>query len=131
MQEEDSKRFVIDASFMLTHLLPDESVSRVDEFFIRYRNGNLRLVSSPLLPLEVANGLRSGVPKRLTKHQALAVFTDFTGYGIELKEIAEKEVLLLSLEKGLTVYDASYVWLSREENIPLLSLDTKLAKLAR
>lgn len=38
-----------------------------------------------------------------------------------------KEVLLLSLEKGLTFYDAAYIFQCRKLNLPLVTNDRKMA----
>jgi predicted nucleic acid-binding protein len=36
-------------------------------------------------------------------------------------------VLILSLEKGLTFYDAAYIFQSQKLNLPLLTNDRKMA----
>lgn len=38
-----------------------------------------------------------------------------------------KKVLILSLEKGLTFYDAAYIFQSQKLNLPLLTNDRKMA----
>lgn len=42
-----------------------------------------------------------------------------------------KNVLLLSLEKGLTFYDAAYIFQSQKLNLPLLTNDRKMASAGR
>lgn len=131
MLEENSKRFIIDASFLVSYLLPDERTQHTEKIFKAYAQGEITFFSSPLLPLEVANSLRHAVPKRITKEQAISLFDDFIDYKIELLPLDETEILALSLEHKLTVYDTSYLWLARKKKLPLLTLDTKLAKLAK
>lgn len=131
MPEENSKRFVIDASFLLAYLLPDEHAIYVEKIFKAYAQGKITFFSSPLLPFEVANSLRHAVPKRITKPQALSLFAEFIDYKIELRPLNETKILAFSLENKLTVYDASYIWLARKKRVPLLTLDANLAKLTR
>ena len=45
---------------------------------------------------------------------------------IEEVEVATSEALLLAEREDLTVYDASYLWLSRELSLELITLDTDL-----
>jgi len=40
------------------------------------------------------------------------------------------EVLTLAVATGLTPYDASYLWLARQRGLPLVTLDTQLARAA-
>jgi predicted nucleic acid-binding protein len=49
---------------------------------------------------------------------------------IEVVSVDRDAVLALALETGLTAYDATYLWLSREHVAELVTLDRKLALLA-
>ena len=60
--------------------------------------------------------------------QALAVFD---GLGLRFRGINQEEVVRLGLKTGLTAYDASYLWLARALNMPLVTLDKKLGAHAR
>lgn len=49
---------------------------------------------------------------------------------ITLLEVDLLAVTALALEERITVYDASYLWISRERGLPLVTLDRKLGSLA-
>lgn len=53
------------------------------------------------------------------------------GLGLRFRGINQEEVVRLGLATGLTAYDASYLWLSRVFNMPLVTLDKKLAAHAK
>ena len=55
--------------------------------------------------------------------EALAVLG---GLGLRFRGINQEEVVRLGLKTGLTAYDASYLWLARALNMPLVTLDKKL-----
>ena len=60
--------------------------------------------------------------------EALAVLE---GLGLRFRGINQEEVVRLGLKTGLTAYDASYLWLARALNMPLVTLDKKLGAHAR
>ena len=60
--------------------------------------------------------------------QALAMLD---GLGLRFRGINQEEVVRLGLKTGLTAYDASYLWLARALNMPLVTLDKKLGAHAR
>ena len=49
------------------------------------------------------------------------------GLGLRFRGINQEEVVKLGLATGLTAYDASYLWLARALDLPLVTLDRKLA----
>ena len=119
--------FVVDTSFVLAYLLPDEKERNVEETFSRYEENKINLVSPHLLVYETMNGLRSAVlQKRQTEETAELLLDSFLNMGILFEKVDEKEVLRLALKKNITSYDASYVWLAKSQNIKLLTLDEKL-----
>lgn len=123
---------VIDASFVLAFLLPDERLDQVEAVFIQLKKHQIELFSTPLLPFEVLNGIKSALfSKRIDKSQALKLADNFLKLGIELKEVGFKEVFDLAVTKKLTVYDAAYLQLSLSNNISLLTFDDQLIRLAR
>ena len=128
----NTKSYIIDASFILTYLFPDEPYTEADALFEEYEKGSVKLCSSSLLPLEVANGLRSSVlRKRYDKKTILTLFRTFLEYPIDFKKLNYEEILSLSLEKSISVYDASYLSLSYNLNLPLLTRDETLKKLSK
>ena len=130
MAEDISGEIVVDASFILAFLLPDERVEQADEIFDLYEDGKIDFISSVLLPFEILNGLRNSIlRKRITKQQAADLAKEFFKIKISLVEIDFKQTFSLSLKENLSVYDASYVWLARLRRIPLLTLDSRLKRL--
>lgn len=129
MAENNKKTFIIDASFVLGFLLPDERVKSVDSTFELYRRGEITLVSSILLPFEVLNGLRTAVVrKRLSAPKAAKLAEAFLDLGIRLLEIDYQKTFSLAVQKKLSFYDAAYVYLSRACATNFLSLDRQLTK---
>lgn len=122
--------FVIDTSFVLAFLLPDEEERAVENMFSKFEDNKISFISPYLLIFETINGLRSAVlQKRQTAKTAELLVEAFLNMGIFFEQIEEKEVFRLSLNKGISVYDASYVWLAESKNLQLLSLDEELLQL--
>ena len=126
----DDIKYIIDASYILAHILPDEKVSQVDAVFEKYAQGKISFVAPLIIPFEVTNGLRYAVTsKRITKDNAQTLIDDFSRINIELQEADLKKTLEVSLKINCSIYDASYIYLAESLNAPLLTLDKKLKKL--
>lgn len=131
MQEENIKTFVIDASFILSYFLPDEDQAEVYQTFDNYQKGEINFLSSVILPIEFTNGIKFALTsKRLTEERAFILLEDFQNISIEYPPLDLEKVLKLAIKENLSVYDASYIWLAKEYNINLLTLDKNLAKIA-
>lgn len=123
------KKYVVDSSFVLAFLLPSEKSKHVDEIFTRYKEGEIKLISSHLLPFEVGNGLKTALlRKRLRVKEVKILLRAFLDLEIELEEIDTEETFKLALSQNLTMYDAAYLFLATAKRIPLLTLDTDLKK---
>lgn len=121
--------FVIDSSFVLGFLLPDENNQLVIDTFAKYSSQELKFIAPTLLPFEVVNGLKNAyLSNRITEETAFKLTKDFLSYNILLKEIDLSEVFKVSWDKNLSVYDAAYLHLTQIEHIPLLTLDVKLKR---
>ncbi len=130
MKVEKSTKYVIDASLILGFLLPDEydieAFIKVKEFV----SGNSKFIAPTLLPYEIINGLKNAIQRnRVTLNQALELTNQFIEFMIPLQEIDLDAVLKLAQDKDLSVYDASYLYLSKEKNLELLTLDKQLKDL--
>lgn len=122
---------VLDASFMLDFLFPDEQSEQVMKAFNDYRMGEIQFIAPYILPLEVINGLHYAVrARRIDEQTAKKLLKVFMDLLILIQEVDLEDILSLSLQKNLSVYDASYLSLAREKNIPLFTLDEKLKQLA-
>ena len=90
------------------------------------------LVAPTLLPFELTNVCLLKLLRHPTKRELL-----LAGYQLfHLMEIAYQEVnhfqtLTLAEQTGLTVYDAAYLWLARELQSELITLDQQLAQAAQ
>lgn len=122
--------FIIDSSYLLAYLLPDENISQVQDFFDAYKARKIKLIAPQILPFEVFNGLKASIlSKRLAKPLAEELGQTFLKLPIVPQEIDFPEVFELSVKENLSFYDASYVYLAKKYNTQLLSLDQKLANL--
>lgn len=130
MAANSKKVFVVDASFVLAFLLPDEKKKSTDEVFRAYIEGEISLISVPLLTYEVLNSLRSAfLQKRFNLKLCAQLPFDFLNLKITEISVDHKKVFQEALKKNLSVYDASYLVLAKEKKIPLLTKDEALKKL--
>lgn len=129
MGENRKPSYILDASFALAFLIPDEEKSKVNQIFAQFSSGLCNFYSTPLFPYEVCNGLRMAfLRKRLKLNQAAKLAKIFLEWDIHYESVLSIPVLELAMKKKLTVYDASYAWLAREMNMPILSFDRALVK---
>ncbi len=123
--------YVIDSSFVLAKLFPDEVISPVENLFDKLKIEKIYLFAPFILPFEVLNGLGAGVlSKRVSVKIANELGKKFLELEIELVDINYLETLELAQKYALSFYDASYLWIAKKNNTSLLTLDKKLAKIA-
>ncbi len=131
MDEDIKGEVVVDSSFILAFLLPDEKVDKVDEIFDLYEKGRINFVSTQLLPFEILNGLRnSTLRKRITKPKAKDLAIKFSKIKIILTEIDLSQAPSISLTEDLSFYDASYACLAKSKGVALLTFDSRLKRIA-
>ena len=86
------------------------------------------LYAPPLLAYELTSVARK---KALKYPQLRERISEALEIGLSLDinwtEVDHLEVLRLTLETGLTTYDASYLYLARSLGVPLLTFDERLA----
>jgi predicted nucleic acid-binding protein len=87
-----------------------------------------QLIASPMLPHEFANicvrkHQRAGVPI----DNVLLALRDFESLGIATEAVSLPETVAAAIRFGLSSYDAGYLWLALIKELPLLTLDKKLA----
>lgn len=123
--------YVIDASLMLSALLPDEKMlEEYKKYFRLFEEGQIVLKSSELLKYEVGNSLKSAFrQKRIGKKLSGRLYDDFLKMNIKYTDLDFKEVLNLSINKNLSFYDASYLYLAKANKCKLLTLDKGLSKM--
>lgn len=129
MDGSNKKEFVVDSSFILAALLPDERFARIDEIIASAGSGSNIFYSSPLLTFEVANGIKLGViRRRFNLRQAEELLENFLVLmkRISIEEVELKDVWTVAREEALTIYDATFLALVRKKKCELLSLDKDL-----
>jgi predicted nucleic acid-binding protein len=115
-------RIVVDASALAAVLFGEPEASKVAE-----RLGDSALLAPTLFSYEIANICWKKLRRHPEKRAALLEAYSFLGrMEIEEVEVSIPEVLLLADREKLTVYDASYLWLSRKLGLELVTLDTDL-----
>lgn len=127
----NTKKYIVDASFVLSFLLPDERHEFIDQIFNQYKAGIIGLWSTLLLPFEVVNGLKLAVIReRINTKYAKERMKEFFDYGIHIIPVDFLAVFDLAQKHNLTVYDATYYYLAKQEKTQLLTKDEALQKLA-
>lgn len=120
---------VIDSSFILSYLFPDEGSREVDEIFEQFFSQKLSLIAPTLLPYEVCNGLKSAhVRNRITDTKGLELLNDFTNLDISLFSVDLTHTLHIAKKFQLSVYDAAYVVLAQFYKCELLTHDRQLKR---
>lgn len=114
---------VVDASALAALLFGEPEATRVAEWL-----GSARLAAPALLDFELANICLT----KLRRHpqQRTAILHGFAlpeRMAIELVTVDHREVVATAERTGLTAYDASYLWLARRLDAPLVTLDRQLA----
>lgn len=123
---------VVDASFVLSFLLPDEDDEGVTGFFKDFIEEHTSALAPRILEFEVMNGLKSAMMrKRISSQDVLNLVRKFEDLSINILAIDVREVLTFSIQEKLSVYDASYAWLARSRGCELMTHDKKLAKVAK
>lgn len=123
MTRGKSRGLVVDASYILSLLLPDETTAP---------DTSLPMFAPPLLRYEIANGLRSAtLSQRITEQLALTLYQEFQSFPITYQEPDHLESLSQAIAHKLSVYDASYLVLAQSLGSPIKSFDKTLTKLAQ
>jgi predicted nucleic acid-binding protein len=117
---------VVDASVVAALVFGEERGEEATELLEGHR-----LLAPNLLPYEMASVYRKKALVVPTQGEGLREgLVDGLRLGIELTPVPAAEVADLALEKGVTVYDAAYLWLAATLELDLLTFDADLAALA-
>jgi len=113
---------VVDASALSALILGEPAAEAVaDEL------GQDSLLAPALIEYEVGNTCW----KKMRRHPASAdilreAFALLPRLDLRLHDPEPRRVLALAVERGVTYYDASYLWLAESLRLPLVSLDQRL-----
>lgn len=115
---------VVDASALAALLFGEPEAEAVAE-----QLSNARLVAPTLLGFELANVCLIKSRRRPEQRVALmAAFRLRNQLGVEEVAVDHDGALELAAATGLTAYDASYLWLTRQLGADLVTLDQQLAR---
>jgi predicted nucleic acid-binding protein len=115
---------VVDASALAALLFGEPEAESVAE-----QLGDARLVAPALLGFELANVCLIKSRRRPELQPVLtAAFRLRHQLGVEEVEVDHDGALELAASTGLTAYDASYLWLTRQLAADLVTLDQQLAR---
>lgn len=114
---------VVDASAVAALLFNEPEGAMVASFL-----GDHRLFAPTLLRLELANVCLKKIRRDAARRDLLrAAYATLPDFELEFIDVDTEEVLDLAEATGLTAYDASYLWLARQLDVMLITLDKKLA----
>ncbi len=126
------RRVVVDASFILSHLLPDEDRPFVEKIFDLYTQGKVLFIASIILPFEVVNSIKVAYArKRIPLNLARKLVQLFSRLEIFLEAVPITNVFDLATNEKLSVYDACYLSLARKYENYLLTLDKDLSRYSK
>ncbi|MFQ5930294.1 MAG: type II toxin-antitoxin system VapC family toxin [Acidobacteriota bacterium] len=118
---------VVDASALAAIVFGEPAAGKV----VRQVQG-CTLAAPPLLPVEIASVCLKKLrryPKQ--RSELLAAYRMVERLEINQTEVDLEEAILLAERKGLTIYDAVYLWLALKLKAPIVTLDKKLAEAGR
>jgi predicted nucleic acid-binding protein len=89
------------------------------------------LVAPTLLDYELANVAWKKLRRNPAERELILAGLRMRGrLSIATLPVIGPDVVTLALATGLTAYDASYLWLARQLNAPLVTLDRRLEQVA-
>jgi len=119
---------VIDASVILRGFFPDEEGQAEAQSLIqRYAFGTLELIAPTLLPYEVTNAIVQAVRRdRIQPQVAAEILESFRDLAIPVFEPALDQMLDYACCYDRSAYDAAYLALAAERDVPLITGDRRL-----
>jgi predicted nucleic acid-binding protein len=130
----DSIKCVVDASVAIKKFIIEPLTPKVDQLFDHLNDPNSRLYIPDLFYIECTNivwkYIRAGLYDSAEAQANLADlkllrFTSTPTVDLMMEAIA------ISVAHGISAYDACYVALSRQNNVPLLTQDQRLVNTLR
>jgi predicted nucleic acid-binding protein len=128
-------QFVVDASVVLGWCFPDEHSALAQRVVQRFKSGDSAITPS-FWPHEILNALLVGEKRKRISGTLIRTFvTDLVLLPIMLQELPAgavfERIQLFSREYGLTPYDAAYLDLAKDNDLPLATLDHALIHACR
>jgi predicted nucleic acid-binding protein len=113
---------VVDASALASIVFGEDTAEAMAE-----RLEQSRLLAPTLLDFEMANICKNKL--RTEKTQRGEILSSFAERGrivIERVDVDIDDMLELAIQSGLSAYDASYLWVARQYDAELVTLDKRL-----
>lgn len=121
---------VLDASVAVAYVIPDENLARVEAVIERLRDMPAEVPT--LWSYEVASACRAAERSgRIGADDAAHLIRLVTALPVRAHEVVPAHLLDIARACSISVYDAAYVSLALTLNLPLATLDTRLAEAAR
>lgn len=124
-------RCVLDTSVCIKHFIPDPLSPKVDQLLAHVANFKNQFFVPDLFYIECTNTLWKYI--RANLYDAADLANDLaTLKGLQLQSVPTvvliEDAINISINHGISAYDASYVALSQQVGATLLTLDKKLVK---
>lgn len=114
---------VVDASVVAAIVFGEPEAERAAALI-----DSAELVAPPLLRFEMTNIAWKKIRRRVKQADLISAGLRLAlELDISYVDVDHEAVLDLAVEKGVTAYDASYLWLSRTLKAPLVTLDERLS----
>ena len=119
-------RVIIDASAIMPIL-----INEPEKDLIINMTKNCELLSPPMLPYEIGNAL-TRLKKRqiLNEMEIITVYNDFKKIPLRLIDVDIENALKIAGKYNIYAYDAYYLETAGRLNLPLLTLDIPMKKIA-
>lgn len=122
------KTMVVDASFAVSWMLPDESSKRADGYLADILSGNLVMAVTDLWHVEMINVMLVAIKrKRIDEEKAGEALTLLDKLPLQTFDhqnvLWKKRMIMIARRFGLSAYDAAYVELADRLQCPLLTND--------
>ena len=117
---------LIDASALMPILIDEPEKS-----YIFNVTRSCELLAPSILPYEIGNALtRLKRRQILSEKQIISVYKDFTKIPLRLLDVDIENALKIACEYTIYAYDAYYLDVACRLNLPLLTLDEPMKKIA-
>lgn len=122
------KSRILDTSVAVAWYLPETFSPQARQWRSQLIDGRVRLIVPGLHYWEIANVLRTYVRRgELEENLAREIYETHLDAPVEVMEPARRDVLNLALTYQATAYDAVYIALSLEHQLPLLTAERTTA----
>jgi predicted nucleic acid-binding protein len=131
----DNSRVVIDASFLLKILLPEDKSEKAEELWRSWIKDSIKVVAPTLIIFEVSSVLRNKIYRGILENDDARELINQVKH-LDLILICVEDILNLAWESGeilkpSVLYNCFYIALSKFLDVPLWTADTKLYNSAK